>query len=336
MLSMDQQVWNNKVDLRDLVPAKMRIKMLSNMCFSGIGQGGLRTGFRLGDFNLDAGHSFFGSWHVLLISHGHADHVFSLGSFFLVKKAILAERDAHVFSPNVHRVIEYAQALMKMDYDTDAAITLPVTFHDSLHHEPPSEGTPISIGNSKYMIKTRLLRHRIPAIGYFVSKYTERLVPELLSLKESALEPSDVKSFRKIMKDLRNGVPYHVSDDTIITKENMYAKMYLEQFCFLTDTGIGGIDEHIELIKTHPIIVVECTFYHIDLLDSAIKKTHIHWLQLEPHIRANPDNLWVLIHNSPRYSDIKEIEDAIRANYCDPRAMLQVKDIIPSNCLIWI
>ena len=75
---MDQAVWANTKKLNELVPNNENLTQ--EWSLSGASKSALRTGFKMGPFYLDAGHSVFSSWNVLLISHGHADHIFSLPS----------------------------------------------------------------------------------------------------------------------------------------------------------------------------------------------------------------------------------------------------------------
>ncbi len=73
---MDQDVWRNAKNLNKLVPQNENLTQ--EWTLSGASKSALRTGLQNGTFYLDAGHSVFSSWDALLISHGHADHNFSL------------------------------------------------------------------------------------------------------------------------------------------------------------------------------------------------------------------------------------------------------------------
>lgn len=306
---MDQHIWNEKIDLRPLVPEGMRDRLLGNWTLSGDSRGGLRTGFKMNKFYLDAGHTVFSDWNVLLVSHGHADHVFSVGAFFLLPDL----QGTYVFAPYVKRLIDYAQGLLKLDGNTNMCRYLPTLFHDTLENISKT----VVIDDHQYLVKTRQLCHRIPATGYFISQYTNRLNPLLLTIKESL---ANAKKFGDLMRRINKGETYEN-----ITRDTMYEKVLLEQFCYLTDTSIKGISDNIDLIQHYPIIIVECTFYDKDHVDKANQKTHIHWTQIEPYIRKYKDSLWVLIHNSTRHRNMDEIKDAIGTNYQDAVPL-------PENC----
>ena len=87
ILQMDQEVWTHTNLLNPLVPndfdsgSSKGKRLIAEWQLSGYSKSALRTGFKMGPFHLDAGHSVFGKWNAVLISHGHADHVFSFASF---------------------------------------------------------------------------------------------------------------------------------------------------------------------------------------------------------------------------------------------------------------
>ena len=308
---MDQAVWTNAKKLNGLVPKNENLTQ--EWSLSGASKSALRTGFKMGPFYLDAGHSVFSSWNVLLISHGHADHIFSLPSFFMVDDP---KPDRIVIGPQIHKIKGYAQQLLNCNYNVfDAPL-------NAVFHNAPKIYN-YRIGREQYQISIMKLVHRVPTYGYGISRLSQRINPLLLELKET-LSPRDFGMFMASLKKKKPNkeIPakYHVEPEIPVT---------LPQFCYLTDTSIKGISNHIDQIKTYPIIIVECTFYHQEDLDHAVQKQHIHWTQINPYIKSNPDNLWVLIHSSTRYNDLADIRQAVLSNSDENRE-------VPGNCLIWI
>lgn len=302
---MDQHVWDTSTELNWRVPLQsMRKQLLITWNLSGQSKSAKRTGLKMGPFYLDAGNSVFTNWDVLLISHGHADHVFSLGSFYLVEQSHTGRIYAAV---HLHPKLDaYAKGLLALNGSG--------SFNRIELRPAPEEPEQIKIGKDHYELVTRKLTHRLPSIGYFVSKITYKIKPELLELKKSMTGPE----FGAHMSSLRRkGEP--IND-----------QFSIPQFCFLTDTSIRGVLDNMDLIVKYPIIIVECTFFGAEELAHAAKKTHTHWTELKPLITGEgKDSLWVLIHSSTRYTTFEDVQAAIATNEGDCGC-------VPTNCLIWI
>jgi len=305
---MDAHVWKHQVSLNGLVPERSRGRLLMEWTLSGESVAALRTGFKMGPFYLDAGHSVFSQWDVTLISHGHADHIFSLGSFFLVDdgNSCQRQRQRSVFCPasEVSGIQDYATALLAANRGT-AVRSIAKYFQRA-----PEQPVEVKIGKrDRYTIESFSLDHTIPSTGYGVTKVTRRLAPHYQVLREGLTDAE----FRELISRA------NCADCMVDHQE--------PQFCYVTDTAISGVAKHIERIAQYPIILVECTFYHRDDLVQTRRKKHIHWMQILPYITEHSGSLWVLIHHSARYGSYDEIVEAIGT--CGTAA-------IPSNVKIWI
>lgn len=328
---MDQHVWERTEILNDKVPEGHKDRLLMKWALSGYSKSALRTGFKLGPFRLDAGHSVFDRWEVLLISHGHADHIFSLASFFLVGSAIL-DGTQTVFAPDISMIRPIADSVLQCNYNT-SKFHVKGIFTDAV----PGETHTVEIGQDRYQIQIVKMYHSVPTVGYCVSKWTKRINPSLLPLKEK-LSQRDFGTLMKVIKtNSVTKLPSHlvglVSGHDLPTAETVTLDLCLPQFCFLTDTSIKGISENINTIKEYPIVIVECTFYHKDDLQHAAEKDHIHWVHLESFIRIYQDTLWVLIHASQRYDNRESVLEAINSN---GDSSTETEPDIHRNCIIWI
>lgn len=88
-------------------------------------------------------------------------------------------------------------------------------------------------------------------------------------------------------------------------------EVLVKQFAFICDTSIHVFDMHPEILE-YPIIFIECTFLMPEDIDNAEKTKHIHWLQLEPYVRAHPDVTFMLFHFSLRLGSDETIREFFR------------------------
>ena len=297
-----------------MVPELGRASLKMTWTLSGASKSAVRTGLQMGPFNLDMGHSVFHTWHAVLLSHGHGDHIFSVGSLFFVdqsvdKKGRPLERYVFAERKTLARVRRYAGALMQLNFETDSKLGLPATFV-SADVKPDDEPYVVNINKDIFHVVVRKLSHRVTSVGYYVSKTSTNLNEEFRLLKAQMT----TKEFGVLVKKSR-ALGMGVTKTTAVP-----------QFCFMTDTTIKGIRDNMDLACRYPIIICECTFYHIDDIDHAERKSHTHWTTLLPHILATPNSLWVLIHSSTRYTYLEDVFSAVASTGTE----------IPSNCLVWL
>eukprot|EP01125_Pyxidicula_operculata_P014704 TRINITY_DN492_c0_g1_i3.p1 TRINITY_DN492_c0_g1~~TRINITY_DN492_c0_g1_i3.p1 ORF type:complete len:312 (-),score=34.16 TRINITY_DN492_c0_g1_i3:78-1013(-) len=85
------------------------------------------------------------------------------------------------------------------------------------------------------------------------------------------------------------------------------------QVVFYGDTNIDAFEKHSEW-KKYPVIIVECTLYPMiknKNKENAYQIGHIHWDAIKPYILENPQNFFVLIHNSQslKATELTEFEE---------------------------
>ena len=301
---MDQNVWGKKLLLNSI-----NNKLTREWIMSGMSKSALRTGFKVGPFFLDAGHSNFNSWNLLLITHGHADHIFSLPSFFLTDNV----ENSHVITPEVYKIRRYIESFMSCN----GSIMPNATFTESTH----MNSIELANGRERYKVTSFKLNHGVvPTYGYGIDSIVKKLNPVLLKMKEKF----SAKDFGKIMSDLKRGLK---SEHLDLEETPVDVDVIKPQICYITDTSIVGVSGNFDFIKKYLIIIIECTFFHTDEILHAQNKKHIHWTQLHSYIKDNPESHWILIHSSTRYKDLNDIRVGINSNK---------QNTVPSNCSFWI
>jgi ribonuclease Z len=265
----------------DRTPHKLKN---TNWTLTGFSIAGYRTNFYINelDLMLDAGIS--ANYHMknILITHNHSDHIASL-PFHLYNTT--NNNKINIFCPNQAKdyLIDFIDSMFKASYQT------PILYDNkpyTIKGLNPDEEFLIT-DKDKLVIKTFQMDHSIDSIGYGISHVRKRLDPKYSNL-----------SGKEIGQLSKSGVP--------VNEEYL-----LHQIIFCGDTYISSFQN--EEIFKYKTIIVECTFILDDDIHHAIAKKHIHWLHLEPYIKAHPDNDFILIHFSPRYkqTDIKEFFDKV-------------------------
>lgn len=118
--------------------------------------------------------------------------------------------------------------------------------------------------------------HSVPCVGYGFSEVRMKLKDEY----------KDVFG-QEIGKLRKSGID--------VTEEKTFPI-----FCYLGDTSIDVFKD--TRIFEYPTIFVECTFIDNEHEQYAKEKKHICWNQLEPVVKSNPGNTFVLYHFSRRYN----------------------------------
>ena len=146
--------------------------------------------------------------------------------------------------------------------------------------------------------------HGVPCVGYRLSLVKDKLKPEYIDLPG-----------REIGKLRKSGVAVTESVRTPIVT-------------FLGDTHASIFDNE-DTIGDSPVVIVECSFLDPEEHHRARTTNHVHWLDLQPHVRSHPDTLFVLIHFSHRYSPgyVRNFFSKSRDND---------DDTMPSNILPWV
>lgn len=258
-----------------------KIPHIGDFTISGASRSGLRTGYLIDSFGIycDAGIPSEKHPSIILLSHGHYDHIASLYS--IIHKT---ERTP-VIMPNY--IVENTKIMLDsfaaMDSKGKKKISdsiIPIT----------KNNYEIEIKKNKFQISTFMLDHSVPTIGFAISKISRTLKKEYFKLSKK-----EIAEKKKV--------------------EDIYENKKINIFMFISDTGNSILSTL--PFSYFPLVIIECTFIEdIHLKDSRDKK-HLHWNDLQPIIEYCKDTHFILGHFSARYSDefLLEKETELKHTY---------------------
>jgi ribonuclease Z len=207
---------------------------------------------------------------AVFITHSHADHCF--GATHFVSRA----RKPRFFIPKPFATLLDSYLFHAQELTNGALFNAPSDF------ETNHITVGVAAGDVLDVSKTLLARvfqmcHSIECVGY---GFFERR----LKLKEEHRSKSgpEIAALRKAGVDISDAVD-----------ERLFA------FCGDTTAEVFQVSPELLL---YPIVIVECSFIVPEDAEQASATKHMHWSELEPVVRQNPNTKFVLIHFSHRYS----------------------------------
>jgi len=250
----------------------------------GFSRASFKTGLIIKPLNicLDAGVCNQFEPNMVLITHGHTDHV---GELYNILIGNTCKKKVPVIStPNLIRHIStYINSMFSLNRGTYSKYNKwdPCTLETNKRFE---------IQGKTIEIESYIMDHTTESIGFGISEIRDKLKPEYENLTTSELIEK-----KKTIK---------------ITQEKEFP------IClFCGDTG-NSILPTLPFNK-YPMVIIECTFINPDDIKDAYEKKHLHITDLEPYFIANKMVTFVLIHFSTRYDldKLKEYQDKYENMY---------------------
>jgi ribonuclease BN (tRNA processing enzyme) len=275
---------------------------------------------------LDAGYAMEYSPNIVVITHLHWDHIAEI-----MRVMLSSEKNKNpliLICP--YQSIGYIKNLIEVSYRA----TKRTPFNINIKYPPHAiigldSSTSIILDISRKSMNIIGCKDNIFQVGNFI-KYenendnciTKMAQPmEIISIRCYHSQVTNGYGFiehRNVMKDEytyinENGKKCCKLSPEQITEfknngliDNFMTIKHIPLFAFLCDTDHNVFNEEEpyngKLVKTFPIIIIECTFFDDNDLKKAKKKKHMHWKNLEPYVKEYSQIQFKLIHLSDKYS----------------------------------
>lgn len=236
-----------------------------NYKLKGFSRGSLRTGFILMPHKifLDAGVPSFIKPNLILITHGHQDHIDSLYTHLIDNKKI--------------EVIANINLLNFLQKYLDANKSLNCLENKKFNNwlpKPIIKQTKVIVNSTKIIIEAINLDHEIDCFGYGLSEIRNKLKEEFLN--------KTPKELSELVKTID------------ITIEQYYPILF-----FCGDMAYTSLDSL--PYEKYNLFLIECTFLDEDHKLEAISKKHLHIDFLIPYVEKYKNIKFIFIHFSCRY-----------------------------------
>ena len=242
------------------------LSKVGNITIKGYSRSMYRTGYLIQPYNiyLDAGLPSPVPASLVLVSHGHYDHIASLFSLLVDSENSVVMMPASIKS-SVQKMLD---GFRMLNSGTGLSFRnwTPIT---TLYHE-------MVVNNKNITIETFELDHRVVCHAYGIKQIHKKLKEEYINLSESEI--------------------IELKKTTNITTNVSYPILL-----FISDTGKSVLTKL--PFNEYSLVIIECTFIDDDHYSEACKRKHLHWNDLEPLIKSNPQTTFILGHFSCRYKD---------------------------------
>ena len=253
---------------------------------TGYSRSAYRTGFYIKelDMMLDAGPQCFNHPSHIFITHCHGDHIASL-PFTLIGDKVNAsdtiEKPVIIYGPQPGK--KFIENYIDTLFTTNAMMKRPSPRSEIdkfYKYSGWDKGDSFNLTTKgiDLIVEVFKCHHGIPTISYGFTEIKKKIKPEYIGIPG-----------KEIVELKKNG--------TEITHLVTFKK-----FAYVCDTTIKVFKMNPTLIL-YPVIFIECTFLFPEDYELSKGKKHIHWNDLEPYVKSNPNVYFILFHFSQRYKD---------------------------------
>jgi len=246
----------------------MAVKYFDKLELEGISKGNFENGIILYPWKiqLDAGYTTGKDINMVIITHGHADHIKRLPDIVMnnTSKIVTIVADDKL----CHRIDKFLISFFQLNFDSGFVDTK--KFYNLI---------PFSkyVTTNKIGLEQFSVSHSIPTYAYGIVTYNKCLKSEYLELSQN-----DIKDL------VKSGV----------TVSELTPKKYL---LYATDFEMSSLKDL--PMSEYQYVIIECTFFFDEHYLEAVKRKHLHWKMIKPYLTECKDTKFILMHMSQRYKD---------------------------------
>ena len=242
-----------------------KLDAIGEITVSGFSQAGYKTGYIIEPFNiyLDAGVECDIPANMILVSHGHLDHINALYSLLVNTTKCNVMLDSSL--------LQHTQLLLNSMSSLNSGKTM------TYNNWTPITNKQYSYTHSKnqvFNITTYELSHRVKCRAYSIMINKNKLKPEYIGIKGSEL---------KLLGD------------------EIYNIIEYPLVLFISDTDVSGL-ENLPFNK-HKLVIMECTFFDSNHYEEAVERQHLHWNDVKKIVSKYKETTFILGHFSARYKE---------------------------------
>lgn len=250
----------------------------------GYSRGSFKTGLMIAPLRifLDAGVCSQYEPNLILVTHGHSDHVGELYNILIGNSRKITV--PIITAPSLTKLLSNQ---INSNYSLNRGFTDKYNRCEIIGLAKPYF---LTIQGKKLKVEPYKMEHLVDTIGFGIKEMRGKLKPEFVGKSQEEL--------------------IEIKKNTSITEEKE-----IPMFLFCGDTDNSILDTL--PFSDYPTVIIEATFLHPDHINEAKQRKHLHISELEPYFVKNDKTTFILIHFSNRYSvdEIKTYQKTYEDKY---------------------
>jgi len=254
----------------------------------GYSRGSFKTGLMIAPLRifLDAGVCSHYEPNLILVTHGHSDHVGELYNILIGNSR--KNKVPIITAPSLTKLLSNQ---INSNYSLNRGFNDRYNKCEIIGLLKPYY---VTIQGKKLKIEPFEMKHSVDTIGFGIQEIREKLKTEYIGKRQDEL--------------------IELKKTTSITEEKE-----IPMFLFCGDTDNSILDTL--PFSNYPIVIIEATFLHPDHIHEAKQRKHLHISDVEPYFVKNEKTTFILIHFSNRYTidEIKTYQKVYEEKYSNSK-----------------